>query len=527
MAKYLIKRILFSIFSLLVVVGLVMILVYSLIERKAIFQTDDVWNKKSNNDRGYYEYVQYQKYGYLTFEDYTTFVKYKYEDIYGDDYYKQSDYLKDKVAIQDSATFQQNATVQEFLNTYAAKGYEFKYYEPLLYKSGKAKPGGTGYLLAINESNVFVRLWDYVTHLVTVETKNDVKDPELTDRYVRFEKDPYSGLFAIVGSGTQHKYLLYFNSRFPYIHQNWMHLNLGVSYTAYRGQEITGVMKTPTGDLKSTMQQFPTMLGTDEYADTAIDFHSLTYNLGEVSDIEKTQFTDKYTVYTYQRTGLSMIGTSFVAGLIATIIAYLVGLPLGISIARHKDGIGDSIGKGYIVFISAVPAIAYIFMLAAIGTKVFKIPFKFANNEAKVIGFILPIISLSLPSISGLMNWMRRYMIDQMNSDYVKFARAEGLSEKEIFNIHISKNAMIYIVHGIPGSILGCLIGAFYTESVYGLPGVGRFLINSITQHDNAVVVAMTLFYTAISIVSIILGDLLMAAYDPRISLSSDKGGGR
>ena len=55
----------------------------------------------------------------------------------------------------------------------------------------------------------------------------------------------------------------------------------------------------------------------------------------------------------------------------------------------------------------------------------------------------LPTISLALPGIANLMKWMRRYMIDQMNSDYVKFARAEGLSEREIFDIHISKNAMI------------------------------------------------------------------------------------
>ena len=134
MKKYLFKRILFSIFSLLVVVVLVMIMVYSLIEKSAIFQTDDTWNKKSNNDRGLYEHVQYQKFGYLTFEDYTTFVKNKYTEVYGDDYYKQSDYLADKNAIQNAETFQQNPTVQEFINTYAAKGYEFKYYAPMLYK---------------------------------------------------------------------------------------------------------------------------------------------------------------------------------------------------------------------------------------------------------------------------------------------------------------------------------------------------------------------------------------------------------
>ncbi|MCR5330043.1 MAG: ABC transporter permease, partial [Lachnospiraceae bacterium] len=116
---------------------------------------------------------------------------------------------------------------------------------------------------------------------------------------------------------------------------------------------------------------------------------------------------------------------------------------------------------------------------------------------------------------------------DQMNADYVKFARAEGLSEKEIFRLHISKNAMIYIVHGIPSSIIFCLTGAIITERVYSVPGVGNLLTEAIKQHDNGVIVAVTVFYTALEIISVIAGDLLLAKYDPRISLSEEGGGGR
>ena len=118
-------------------------------------------------------------------------------------------------------------------------------------------------------------------------------------------------------------------------------------------------------------------------------------------------------------------------------------------------------------------------------------------------------------------------MIDQTNSDYVKFARAEGLSEQEIYKKHISPNAMIYLVHGIPANILGCLTGAIITERVYAVPGVGNLLTSAINSHDNGIIVACTVFYTSLSIISLILGDLLLAKYDPRISLSSSKGGGR
>ena len=526
MRKYMFKRILFSIFSLLVVVMVVMLLVYTAIERSVIFQTDDVWNKKSANDRAIYEYTMYSKYGYLNFVDYTTFLKNKYFELYGPEYDKEKDFITDKAAIQ-KKDWEENESVQEFQEMYKAKGYKLRYLEPIKFKSGKTKPGGTGYLIAIEEKNVVWRLWDYLKGFITAENKNMIQDPELTERYVRFEKDPYSGLFAIVGSGTQHKYLLYFDGRFPFIHQNWLHLNLGTSYTTYRGQEITSVITEPAGELKTKKQQYPLMLGTDQYVDTAINFHSLTYNTGVVSEVEKSQFPDKYTVYTYNRDGLSMLENSFVIGLIATAIAYALGLPLGMLMARRKDKLADKLGNAYIIFIMSVPSLAYIFMFAALGTTLFKLPYKFATAEVKVLAYILPTISLSLPSIGSLMKWMRRYMIDQMNSDYVKFARAEGLSEKEIYNIHISKNAFIYLVHGVPASILGCLTGAIITETVYGVPGVGRLLTRAINTHDNGVIVAVTVFYTTLSILSLILGDLLLAKYDPRISLNADKGGGR
>ncbi len=166
-------------------------------------------------------------------------------------------------------------------------------------------------------------------------------------------------------------------------------------------------------------------------------------------------------------------------------------------------------------------------MVAALGTKVFGLTYKMAMADPRILGYILPTISLSLPWIGGLMKWMRRFMIDQMNSDYVKFARSQGLSEREIFSKHISRNALIPIVHGIPGSILGCLTGAIITESVYSVEGVGKLLTDAISKHDNEVIVAMTVFYTTLSIISIILGDVLLAKYDPRISLNKSKGGGR
>ena len=142
-------------------------------------------------------------------------------------------------------------------------------------------------------------------------------------------------------------------------------------------------------------------------------------------------------------------------------------------------------------------------------------------ESANKLMYLLPVVSLALPSIASLMKWLRRYMIDQMNSDYVKFARSNGLSEGEIFSKHILKNAAIPIVHGIPGSILAALTGAIITERVYVVPGAGNLLTEAINKYDNGVIVGVTLFYAVLSVVSLILGDILMATVDPRISFST------
>ena len=189
--------------------------------------------------------------------------------------------------------------------------------------------------------------------------------------------------------------------------------------------------------------------------------------------------------------------------------------------ARYKDGLLDKIGTFYIMFIIAVPSLAYIFLFKAIGGSVFKLPTTFDMDSGTKAMYVLPIISLALPSVANLMKWMRRYMIDQMNSDYVKFARSGGLSENEIFAKHIWKNAAIPIVHGIPGSLLFAMTGAIITERIYSVPGAGNLLTQAINKYDNGVIVGVTLFYAVLTVISNILGDVLISMVDPRIYFTS------
>ena len=202
-----------------------------------------------------------------------------------------------------------------------------------------------------------------------------------------------------------------------------------------------------------------------------------------------------------------------------TVMAYFLGLPIGVLMARYKEGVLDKVGTVYIMFISAVPSLAYIFIFKGIGRAI-GLPWTFDMDNVTKTMYILPIVSLALPEVASLMKWMRRYMIDQMNSDYVKFARSTGMSETNIFFKHVMKVSAIPIIQGIPGALLFAMTGALITERVYLVPGAGGLLIDAINQYDNSVIIGVTLFYAILSVLSLILGDVLMATVDPRISFT-------
>ena len=220
-----------------------------------------------------------------------------------------------------------------------------------------------------------------------------------------------------------------------------------------------------------------------------------------------------------------MVGTSFIMGILAMVLAYGIGLPMGVAMAKNKDKLVDKLGMVYIIFIIAVPSLAYIYLFRYLGTTLLGLPSVFpVLGPGDVRSWILPIVSLALPSISSLMLWSRRYVVDQMNSDYVKFAKAKGLNQREIFNKHIFKNAIIPIAQGIPASLAGCITGAIITEAIYSVGGMGKMLPDAVKQYNNTIIIALTFLFSTISVLSVLLGDIILTKIDPRISLSEKAG---
>lgn len=519
MAKYLIKRILYGIFSLVVVVAIVMILIYSMLNRDLVFAGDTNFVKQAGNQKEAYMYNKWEQYGYM-------------------DYVPYADYLKDlcKAGQIDEETRSKAASigrkedkdsdltkeyVAKFKEYYTSKGYTIVRLDAKM-AGKKVANGGQQQLFAYKDVPLSQRIWKYFTGLLSFDNIHKVEN--ITgERGITFTwYDPAYGGHrlapAIIGNGTYHKYLLYVDDRFPFVHQHFVTLNLGTSYTVNQGVDVFTTMNATQGSYVKSLVTYPT--GHTEM--TADDLHTATYLEGSLkaSLVYADRFTDDYTNVITKKNGLSKIGYSFVIGIIEVILAYLIGLPIGVWMSRKKDKLADKIGTCYVVFVIAVPSIAYIFMIKAIGGKL-GLPTTFDMESASKLVYMLPIISLALPSIGGLMKWMRRYMIDQMNSDYVKFARSGGLSEGEIFFKHIMKNAAIPIIHGIPGAVLFAMVGAIVTERVYVVPGAGNLLTIAINKYDNGVIVGVTLFYATLSVVSLILGDVLMAIFDPRISFTT------
>lgn len=225
------------------------------------------------------------------------------------------------------------------------------------------------------------------------------------------------------------------------------------------------------------------------------------------------------------------IPVSLRLGLISLAIALSLGLPLGIMMARStrtRFQIGDKLGTVFIVLIQAMPSAVYHILIQFIGSQTYVgkeilgLPMLFSADNIK--SFILPVISLSIGNIAYYAMWLRRYMVDESNKDYIRLARAKGVPNGTISRKHVFRNAFVPLVQYIPNSILFTLMGSLYVESLYSVPGMGGLLVTAIKRQDNTLVQALVLIYAVISILGLLFGDILMGIVDPRISFAKKEG---
>lgn len=491
---YYLKRIIRSILSILAVITIVFVLVYSLVPRDRIFNSDDTIVKLGGkpDERQAYKMRTWQRLGYLYFENMNNYCSDKYE------------VGSEQIVACNLAGSKDEA---DFVDYWTNEGYTVEY----LPVSGSP--------IAYKDRAILSRIGEWFSKLVEIDGPNAVQDdnnPNL-ERKLYFGTTPTGGL-AIKCSGCVHKYQFYTDLSFPFIHQNWISFNLGLSYPTYDSLQVLDIIFDSQGQEKRKETVFEDgHVETSAYKITSAEYKA------SLDKLDKNKFQDNYADCKIIKKDPSMIGISFIMGIIALVLSYGIGIPVGLAMAKGKGKIVDMIGMAYIIFIISVPSLAYIYFFKLIGSTFFGLPNAFPTyGAADLRSWILPCISLALPSIASLMLWTRRYMVDQMNSDYVKFAKAKGLNQSEIFAKHIFRNAIIPIAQGIPSSLAGCITGAIITEQVYSVGGMGKMLPDAIQSYNNSMIIALAFLFTAISVIGVFLGDVVVTWIDPRIQLASN-----
>jgi len=208
-------------------------------------------------------------------------------------------------------------------------------------------------------------------------------------------------------------------------------------------------------------------------------------------------------------------------GLVSVLLSVVLGFLMGISMANNKDKLADQLGTIYVVAVRAIPSLVYLFLIQMWVTHIFNLPMVFYEDEPA--SWILPAISLSLSGIAWYAIWLRRFMVDEENKDYIKFAIAKGLPRSYVMKRHVLRNALVPLVQYLPSQILLTIAGSLIIESIYSIPGMGGLLVYAIRQQDNTLVQALVCIYSILGVFGVFIGDILMAIVDPRIKLTSAK----
>ena len=229
-----------------------------------------------------------------------------------------------------------------------------------------------------------------------------------------------------------------------------------------------------------------------------------------------------------QQMGESM-WISFAISIIAYILVYVISIPLGIQSAVHQYGPLDYSVTAFTMVGISLPS----FFLATIFIKFFAVDLgwfpQLGLESGGLEGFpkfldqvyhcILPMITLIVLSVGGNMRHTRTNTLEVLNADYVRTARAKGLSENSVIYKHVFRNTMIPMVTMMAGVLPSLFGGAMILEQVFGLPGIGQLAYKALTVGDIPFIMGYEMFLAILAVIGTLLSDLTYALVDPRIKL--------
>ena len=221
---------------------------------------------------------------------------------------------------------------------------------------------------------------------------------------------------------------------------------------------------------------------------------------------------------------------SFALGSISFLIQIVIAIPLGVIAAKKQYSRTD-----YAITVFALIGISLpLFFFATILKLVFSIKLGWFElygtvgryyEQLSPMGkfwdvakhFVLPIITIVLVNVGGLMRYTRTNMLEVLNADYIRTARAKGLPERRVINYHAFRNTLIPIVTIIGGSIPGLFAGALITETLFGITGIGKTAYEAMRGSDIPFSMFYLMFLAALTLLGTLTADILYAVVDPRV----------
>lgn len=204
-------------------------------------------------------------------------------------------------------------------------------------------------------------------------------------------------------------------------------------------------------------------------------------------------------------------------------ISLPLGMLFGIIAAVRKNTIADHSINFFVVLMISIPSFVFATLLQyLISYKIGILPIIFdgaAVGWQRFKGLILPIIALALSPIARVTRYLRAELAETINSDFMLLARTKGLTERQATVRHGIRNSMLPLINILVHMLTGIMGGSMVIEDIFGIPGIGGIMIQSINAHDYPVTLAALIFYSIISLTANLAVDLLYGVVDPRIRM--------
>ncbi len=214
---------------------------------------------------------------------------------------------------------------------------------------------------------------------------------------------------------------------------------------------------------------------------------------------------------------LPKIWVSAQLGLVALFIIFAIGVPLGVFAALRQGTWSDPFSIGVLLLFQSVPVVVTVpIMLLIFVLKLHWLP---AAGWGGIFDsrIIMPALAIALPGIAGIARLTRATTLSVLREDYVRTARAKGLREFTVIYRHVFRNSLLPLVTVVGISLATLVEGAFFTEYLLGIPGIGQFAVKSVEGRDYNVILALVLILTTTFIIANIFIDVAYTIIDPRV----------